>query len=85
MVALGQRTTKLQAVKVGYLARIEPNLGGLGLSPAELDDPQSLTDHNFAAFDQQRLTVPPLKDLNHNIICDQEIVNILKIVYTLLK
>ena len=50
MVALGQRTTKLQAVKVGYLARIEPNLGGLGLSPAELDDPQSLTDHNFTAF-----------------------------------
>ena len=55
-IAVGQKTAKLQAVKVRhlkkscYLARVEPNAGGQDSRPARTDDSQSLTDHNIAAL-----------------------------------
>ena len=55
-VSVGQRTAKLQAVKVGdlkkscCLAKVESNASSLGLSPGRWDCPQSLTDSNFASL-----------------------------------
>ena len=52
----GQRTAKLKAVKVGDRKKscgstgVEPNKRGPGLSPGQLDYPQILTEHNFAAL-----------------------------------
>ena len=55
-VAVGQRTANLQAIIVGDLkkfcrsARVKAITGSPGSSPAQSDDPQSLTFHNFAAL-----------------------------------
>ena len=55
-VSVGQRTAKLQIVKVGDLkkscssARVEPNEGSPSSSSGQLDHLKSLTDHNFAAL-----------------------------------